>query len=530
MTQRFANHRELRSILDVIRDSEATEEQLQRLETLVAEDRDARQYLVRQLHLQASLHWAAALAPSEVPVTRIAALPIFRALGTAASRVHWRSHHVRFFVAVALLTLMTWCGFYFLVSSTLQNRNEIAEQPNKTLLPVVAKLWQAVDARWANPEQTLTVGQTLKTGQRLELLEGLVEVKFASGARAIIKGPASFDIRTSNEGYLERGCLVARVPEEAVGFTLQTPHAKIVDLGTEFGATAKEEHGTQLAVLEGSVEVTIADGTEAPVKKYCVSAGASVNISAGQTVVTALDFQPRPYLEMLRTSRGFRELLSHFTFDADSNNRSTRECPVRLAGSLGGGKPSSDCRITHTAGDCVFGGGAVEFGAAPDFVDIPNCGFAHGRPWSVAFWAKMRSLGKEGMVIGQRNTTSHFIHLSNNPGRELRWRGDKNSQADFHFEMDTNWHHYVLIAHDADNDGKVNDLTLYRDGQTIGTVVDRSTGFLICEIGHAYDITLNLDFNGQIDEVWIFGRALGRNAVQALYRDNTPVAAEKGKQ
>ena len=48
-----------------------------------------------------------------------------------------------------------------------------------------------------------------------------------------------------------RGELVARVPEAGHGFTIETPHGKVVDLGTEFGVVV-DDFGLGDAILDSS--------------------------------------------------------------------------------------------------------------------------------------------------------------------------------------------------------------------------------------------------------------------------------------
>jgi len=66
----------------------------------------------------------------------------------------------------------------------------------------------------------------------------------------------------------------------------------------------------------------------------------------------------------------------------------------------------------------------------------------------------------------------------------------------------------------------VDDVSLYRDNVLIGTASDKLTGFIIDAIGSAYADTLDFDFEGQIDEVWIFDRALTTDELNLLYTTN----------
>src|SRR5262249_4978145 len=95
----------------------------------------------------------------------------------------------------------------------------------------VASIVNAQNCQWSEgraPEDTLRAGSVLALDQ------GLVEVRFRSGATVVLEGPAVFELRGPNAGRLQHGKLTARVPEAAKGFAVLSPQGKIIDLGTEF--------------------------------------------------------------------------------------------------------------------------------------------------------------------------------------------------------------------------------------------------------------------------------------------------------
>ena len=59
----------------------------------------------------------------------------------------------------------------------------------------------------------------------------------------------------ANAGFLYDGLLVARcVTPDSHGFTIATPTAQIVDLGTEFAVEVAQSGNVEVHVLEGKVE------------------------------------------------------------------------------------------------------------------------------------------------------------------------------------------------------------------------------------------------------------------------------------
>ncbi|MBT8044796.1 MAG: FecR family protein [Verrucomicrobiae bacterium] len=98
-------------------------------------------------------------------------------------------------------------------------------------------------------------GMVIEEGSRLEIQRGTVELKFASGVRGIIQGPADLTLHRKDLLYINRGTGWFEVPEEAVGFKVSTPDLVLTDLGTEFGILTQPNFLDQVHVFTGKVEV-----------------------------------------------------------------------------------------------------------------------------------------------------------------------------------------------------------------------------------------------------------------------------------
>ena len=71
----------------------------------------------------------------------------------------------------------------------------------------------------------------------------------------LVEGPASWTVDGDNRAMLTAGKLVANVPPVALGFTLETSTATIVDFGTEFGVPIHPSGSSEVQVFEGRVEI-----------------------------------------------------------------------------------------------------------------------------------------------------------------------------------------------------------------------------------------------------------------------------------
>jgi hypothetical protein len=116
----------------------------------------------------------------------------------------------------------------------------------------VATLMDSLDAKWANDSLLMEKGTRIVTGnKRLLLSEGYVKLLFDNQTQVTVEGPAEFQILAEDRIGLSYGKVYSSVPAEAIGFSVYTPNAKIIDMGTEFGVLAEVGGHTQVHVLKG---------------------------------------------------------------------------------------------------------------------------------------------------------------------------------------------------------------------------------------------------------------------------------------
>lgn len=120
----------------------------------------------------------------------------------------------------------------------------------------VATLTGSLNAKWADANLSMQRGKRLCTDKTSLLLrEGLVELTFDNHARVTIEGPAEFQILDNDMMKLNYGQLYSQVPAEAYGFQICAQHAKVIDLGTEFGVKEEFDGDTEVHVLKGRVNL-----------------------------------------------------------------------------------------------------------------------------------------------------------------------------------------------------------------------------------------------------------------------------------
>ena len=220
---------ELRRLTDAWHDGTITPEDGMRLEKRLGEDESAREYFFEIAGIEASMAEAAAGLPTGIPV-----------LKTTSRGLWWKM--------AAVFAIGLFCGALLLKSLPSKPSPQLGQ---KTPAAMVTGM---LGVTWAGPPVQHSVA--LSAGlANWEIRSGLIEFTFASGTRALVEGPAEFQIMGDNAIRLNRGKLVADVPKGAEGFSVTYQDGKIVDLGTEFGVeVASNGRSANFGVFRGEIE------------------------------------------------------------------------------------------------------------------------------------------------------------------------------------------------------------------------------------------------------------------------------------
>lgn len=139
-------------------------------------------------------------------------------------------------------------------------------------------------ARWHCA--TLAAGDRFGA-QRLTLGEGLAQVALDNGVSLMLQAPVDIEFTSDMLVRVRAGSVTARVPPAAIGFTVETESATIIDQGTEFGVQVGERGATLVQVFEGSVEARDRTGSVSEQ----VAAGKALEFDAAYPVATRQKFQ-----------------------------------------------------------------------------------------------------------------------------------------------------------------------------------------------------------------------------------------------
>lgn len=223
---------------------EATEAERDELNRLVLESAEARRMFIAYMDETAMLRWRCAAPANDMLVD----------LGTAPrpARRAWLAGAAALVALAGAVMILGWQSGVF---SPTWPRPAAAKPEG------VATLTRTSGVTWSGGARKWTELRRLGQGDVLRFDSGEVELVFDVGVEVVIRGPADFEVRTVDRAFSRLGKITARVGKDGEGFTIETPVAKVIDLGTEFAVEISPSGSTDVAVFRGLVDLAV-NGTE----------------------------------------------------------------------------------------------------------------------------------------------------------------------------------------------------------------------------------------------------------------------------
>ena len=524
----MSGEKRIRELIDGYCSGILSEAEFEELETVLRRDPQARQELIEARALEADLR---------DHVSGVRGLVVEEPIPID----HGKSRHQK---RRELLALAASIGFLALLAGFL-----LSSVNDDTELKVdsgVAVLTRSVDAKWKS--ESPREGDSLPPGL-LQLDEGTVELEFYSGASIILEAPARLKLISEDRGELFEGRLTAEVPQQARGFTIVTPEIELVDLGTSFGMEVNSETGTGVHVFDGEVELFRPNEEKDTRKGESILAGDGREIDgSGRTVEIAADEKRflrrsdfnelatlyerkklRRWTEFSGSTRENKNLVAYYDFEPDPG---APRSLVNRATSAQPGRDGSVIGATWEQGRWP-GKTALDFKRPSDRVRIN----LPGSQESLTLVAWIR-------IDGFDNKFSSLL-LSDGWGRPgaMHWQirsdstitltvsqGDKSGKTIFEapFPMiPSDFGRWSQVAMVYDSSG--NEVVLYRDANEINRVSGKAMIPIeigLAEIGNwtppARKSREVRNFNGRIDELFIYDRALTAKQISALFLRGNP--------
>ncbi|MEM6504346.1 MAG: LamG-like jellyroll fold domain-containing protein [Planctomycetota bacterium] len=168
-------------------------------------------------------------------------------------------------------------------------------QPSQPAPRVVATLIASVDASWQGTAPV--IGGPLYQDQALALSQGFAKLRFTNQAEVILQAPCTIVPVSESTMRISRGRMVGQCyAESSKGFTVYTPTARVVDIGTEFGVYVSDEGTVEAHVFEGEVSLTpITEAGEG--RAVSIREGGARLVSADVSLVAPAKAEPSRFVQ-----------------------------------------------------------------------------------------------------------------------------------------------------------------------------------------------------------------------------------------
>lgn len=118
---------------------------------------------------------------------------------------------------------------------------------------ILADIISQKGVAWDEATTALLDADKVQVG-RLSSTDGEYTLQFREGPTVRIVGGASLEIKSAMLVRLDRGRATANVPQNSIGFTIESDLVDVVDQGTEFGISVDAERA-DVVVFDGEVDV-----------------------------------------------------------------------------------------------------------------------------------------------------------------------------------------------------------------------------------------------------------------------------------
>ncbi len=497
--------------------------QFNELNELLKSDPEARRYYLSIQSVESGLREKYLSAASSNKVRALELAP-----SVAPSKAGFSSP----VVAMVALVLIVIAGASIWEQLTRPiTKQGLVQHPEPSKLP--AKSIRASLARLTNARAAAWNGKNLPIGSLLyakdyELASGFAEITFDSGSIVTVFEGCRFTIVDANRIVLLFGELVADVPDQAVGFQVETPSGIVTDLSTRFGVTVKEDGASDIHVLTGMVEATAKGKT---LKSLLVKESNAIRMSPANEL-HKMPFVEKKSVEFAQNSNPIALDYRYFPFD-DPEIISTGVVldhgsagPIEVGSIELNDNPSACLSVQGKRGNALFFAGKN----AKIRTDIQ--GVVGDSPRTIMFWTRIPKDVKRSHAYSFVNwgipgsKRGNKWQIGWNPNAE-KWCGQLGAvRTEFGGGYvigttdlrDGRWHHVCSVFLGGRNVNVATHIKHYVDGKLEGVsgyeqiLIDTDTKGRTLGIGsylnESYYQYFKTGFKGWLDELYVFDAAL----------------------
>jgi ferric-dicitrate binding protein FerR (iron transport regulator) len=187
------------------------------------------------------------------------------------------------------------------VVATLWIRQAPSPAPANAGSTRLARVVNVSNVDWSDLEHRYVAWSQIAPGDALQFRSGMVNVFIDSGVELLIEGPADVRFASLERIVVNEGRLAARVGPDAIGFSIETPHANVIDRGTVFGISVDSARQTDVVVYEGLVDLDVVHPHTLPRRRMATGEALRVNNAGGLSRIASVQgggFLPPPQIHI----------------------------------------------------------------------------------------------------------------------------------------------------------------------------------------------------------------------------------------
>ena len=435
------NAKAFEALLVVMVDGEPTPNQQRQFEQMLQTHPEARDRYIRTMALHARLHSIHADG-SELDINEVGHTMAPTKLPRIDNR---RMERLRQFflrptplsMAIAAVSIASLLALLAVIAPPIYRAVRGETAPTPTVQTGLARITGLHEAKFRTAR--LRPGSYIEADETIDLVEGMVEIRCHTGERLILQGPAELSLlgnpRRSNctLAILTAGKLTAQVPKAAIGFTVETPTAIVVDLGTEFGILANAQR-TEVHVLDGKVSAQPKQNLSAI---RTVDAGSAARLDVAGRVVESIEIANAEFARDLPSSSVPRDAYVAAVL-ADTpvalwrlNDRGTTL--ARNSAGRPHGLYRGDVQFTSQVRPSSQSEYAATFDGLNDYVEVEHNEQLNTEDFTVEGWIRIPHRPKDyASIITSRNDsgrTAGYIVYVTPAGKLQLWTGNGSNWA-----------------------------------------------------------------------------------------------------
>ncbi len=505
-------------------DGLASEHEVAQLNEILRLDAQSRQMFAEHLNLDSALAESAAGLPGKQ-----AAIEHILQLNQQALFSNAIAYSISAASFAIVLSIGTWLWLANSTRSPVAAMQVVSDSDSsEKSVSSVADFVDEAGAKFATDRGP--IGRKFEPGD-YELVGGVAQLRFALGAELIFSAPARWTILDSMHVRVEYGKLRAIVPPSAKGFSIMTPDAEYIDLGTEFALGVDQSAGaSDLYVFDGQVNVAnktskqvMQEVFEGESNRYCHG------VVATAPAMNSTDFPTPNQIGLVRWQSHVKQLLKapgliaffpfHKTSDESvlKNELKHAEHAIpngRIAGArwVSGRWPGKDSLLFDGDNECV------ELNVPDEF-----------REYTIAAWIKIDRLDYEmNAILNSDDMEDGDVHFQITR-QGLPKGGVQGTNTNDSFIGDPlpigKWVHVAIVISSLDHTRQVYaNGKLVRKGTMNREVLIKPS---LCRLGNWLPAEKYLEkrtraFRGRMDELAIWNRALLESELRQMFEAGRP--------